>query len=63
MRRFIKMKNTVIDMKTNLTFVKDSLYKIVVEFGDSFLIVNQDDVPCCIKKGGEGIDYIVVERE
>lgn len=63
MRKFLKMQNTVMDMKTNLTFVKDRLYEIVNEYENRYLVANQYGVPCCIGREGEGINYIVVEME
>lgn len=63
MKKYLKIKERLIDMETLASFEKDRLYEVVYESDDIYMVTNYCNVQFGINKASEGIVYEVVEKE
>lgn len=63
MSKFLKMKETIMDIETGVQFIKDRYYEVIFEADTHYQLANQNNIPCGIGRELEGIKYDVVEKE
>lgn len=63
MKKYLKIKERIIDMETLVSFEKDRLYEVIYESDDIYMVTCHCNVQFGIDKKSEGTVYDVVEKE
>jgi len=63
MRKFLRLKESVIDEVDEAQFIRNRLYEVAFEFQNYYIIVNHCNARYEISKALEEIKYEVVIRE
>jgi hypothetical protein len=62
MNKYIKFRETVIDMADLIEFHKDVLYEIIFEFQNNYIVEDKNGIKHEISKAWQGYKYDVIKE-